>query len=83
MWRKFLRENLRFGTIYTSSTVFFNYPKNFSDNESVKRIEQSLQRIQNPLEYTLLREQILHYHSDANIKKKVRIQRFKSWLRLT
>ena len=65
MWRKFLRQDLRFGTIFASSSLVFFYPKNFSDEASRSRIEQWQHKIQSVEECTLIRERVMRIHATS------------------
>jgi len=70
MWRKFLREDLRFGTIFASSSLVFPYPKNFSDEASRSRIEQWLHKIQSADECALVRERVMRIHATCLKERK-------------
>ena len=70
MWRKFLREDLRFGTIYASYSLVFHYPKNFSDEASRDRIEQWLHKIQSAEERALVRERVMRIHATCLKERK-------------
>ena len=70
MWRKFLRENLRFGTIFASSSLVFPYPKNFSDETSRNRIEQWLHKVQRTEERALVRERVMRIHATCLKERK-------------
>ena len=70
MWRKFLREDLRFGTIFAGSSLVFPYPINFSDEASRNRIEQWLNKIQSAEELALVRERVMRIHATCLKERK-------------
>ncbi|MCA9524648.1 MAG: hypothetical protein KC609_26960, partial [Myxococcales bacterium] len=65
MWRKFLRQDLRIGTIYLPSALFFSYPPNFSDEQSRAQIERWLEKISRVDGAARLREAVMRIHAAA------------------
>ena len=65
MWRKFLELPLRFGTIHRCTTLFFDYPVNYSDDDSVRQIDQWRHRTRTIVGRARVRWKVRRIHQKA------------------
>lgn len=79
MWRKFLKQNIKFGTIHRPTALFFDYPKNYSDEESYNRINKWLQQIKTSNGCSNIRGEVKKIQATASLKA-LRKQNFFLWL---
>lgn len=69
MWEKFLEEKSRLGTIYTCTALFFDYPKNFSDEKSYRHIKKWLKKIKTDEAVSMIRSEVEKIHTEKVLKK--------------